>query len=397
MPWSVNEFRTVWGFALIGFANTILPSIVHGANYLIIPYPRHIVLLIELLPVLLTKLTLPFVIHRIPCRVRPLAVAACWFIAKNVADATPPNVPPPARIATSVLASVASAATEVSCLGTIGQAGLPGLAGWGIGTGAGLLENAVWPFFLTYGTGKVLRSGTGYVYYLVALSLVSHFLILPPTLMTNRRIRDEQDQRKDAEEGRSFDRRADDRPRSSSPKVPGTRSKGFRVLIKSDMPLLFVASGSASLLRYGLARSLDGSTFKTYSYFITVYGASLHLGTWMGRSSIRFFRVQNLRGLVVALGTWTLAAFFNAVLFTSTYIAFVLVFLIGLAGGLVYVNVLARVVEETGDSAERGFVLGLVTAGEAGGAVVGGVFGALLDMLMCVSLVGKTRWCHRAQ
>ncbi|CCF45812.1 hypothetical protein CH063_14768, partial [Colletotrichum higginsianum] len=51
MPYfSLEEFRVFSGFALIGLVNTILPSIVHAANYLIIPYPRHVVILVELLP-----------------------------------------------------------------------------------------------------------------------------------------------------------------------------------------------------------------------------------------------------------------------------------------------------------------------------------------------------------
>ncbi|KAK1714643.1 hypothetical protein BDP67DRAFT_512625, partial [Colletotrichum lupini] len=52
--WSFDEFRTFLAFALIGLANTILPSLIHASNYLIIPYPRHIVILIEVTPVLLT-------------------------------------------------------------------------------------------------------------------------------------------------------------------------------------------------------------------------------------------------------------------------------------------------------------------------------------------------------
>lgn len=104
---------------------------------------------------------------------RPLVAAACWLIAKKVADDTPPNVLPPVRVAMSVLSSVSAAATEVSCLGTVGRSGTHALVGWGFGAGAGLVSNAAWPFVLTHKAGRVLRSATGGVYYLRCCSFVA--------------------------------------------------------------------------------------------------------------------------------------------------------------------------------------------------------------------------------
>ncbi|KZL72136.1 golgi integral membrane protein [Colletotrichum incanum] len=400
MPCSFENFRIFWGFAIVGLVNTILPSIVHAANYLIIPYPRHAVILIEFLPALLTKLSLPFVIRRIPCRVRPLIVAVGWFIAKRIADDTPPNVLPPVRIVTTVLASVASAATEVSCLGMIGHAGAPALAGWGFGTGAGLLENAVWPFLLTYGAGKVLRSATGYMYYLIAMLLVSHFIVLPQNLTKRGKTNGERGKDREdagAEEGRSFLSRDESTSGSTSPKGISRKFRTLRGMVRSDMFPLFVASASLSLLQYGLARPLDGSAFETFSHFYTTYGISIHLGSWLGRSSVSLLPVRNLKLHLVALGVWIVVALFNAVFLVSTYIAFFLAFLVGFVGGSMYVNVLARVKEERKDQADRELGLGLVTAGDAGGVIVGGVLGAFLETAMCGSLVSGKRWCHRSR
>ncbi|KAK1982213.1 batten's disease protein Cln3 [Colletotrichum cereale] len=404
---SLENSRIFWGFALIGLSNTVLPSIIHAANYLIIPYPRHVVVIIELLPALLTKLSLPFVVHRVPRRVRPLVVAACWLLAKRVADDTPPNVLPPARIATTVLASVASAATEVCCLGMVGHAGAPALAGWGFGTGAGLLQNAVWPFLLTYGAGEALRSATAYVYHLVAVLLVSHFILVPQNLTKRGKKNDDDDDDDDergkdredasAEEGRSFLGRREDAPRPNSPWGTGRKFRTLRGLARSDMFPLVVASASLSLLQHGLARPLDGSAFETFSRFLATYGAAIHLGTLLGRSSIRFLPARNLRLHVVALSVWTAVAFFNAVFLVSTYIAFFLAFLIGLAGGSLYVNVLARVREERKGRLDRELSLGLVTAGDTGGVMVGGVVGAFLETAMCGSLVSGKRWCRRSR
>ncbi|EXF74889.1 hypothetical protein CFIO01_04217 [Colletotrichum fioriniae PJ7] len=394
--WSFDEFRTFLAFALIGLANTILPSLIHASNYLIIPYPHHIVILIEVAPVLLTKLTLPFIIHRIPCRIRPLLIAVVWVILKRIADDTPPNVPPQIRIATTVVASAASAAMEVSCLGMIGQAGLPGLAGWGFGTGAGVLENAVWLFLLTYGAGKLLRSATTYVYYSVALLVVAHVIILPQRFLkrgTKNDARGKQREDASAEEGQSFlwhggiDGSNHER----------SRFETLRNLIRSEMVPLFTTSAAISFSQYGLARPLDGTIFDTFAHFFTTYSMALQLGVWIGRSSLRFLPAQNLKLHLTALCVWTAVAFFNAVFLVSTHLAFFLVFLIGLAAGSVYVNVLARLVGEGRDTVVRKVSLGFVTVGDAGGALVGGVMGALLETAMCRSLVDSRRWCRRAR
>ncbi|KAF4774774.1 hypothetical protein HER10_EVM0003233 [Colletotrichum scovillei] len=394
--WSFDEFRTFLAFALIGLANTILPSFIHASNYLIIPYPRHIVILIEVAPVLLTKLTLPFIIHRIPCRIRPLLIAVVWVILKRIADDTPPNVPPPIRIATTAVASTVSAVMEVSCLGMIRHAGLPGLAGWGFGTGAGMLENAVWPFLLTYGAGKLLRSATTYVYYAVALLVVSHFVILPYRLSQRGTRNDAKGkQREDAiaEEGQSFLWHDGNVGLNHDQ----SRFEILRNLVCSEMLPLFTASAAASLSQYGLARPLDGSAFDTFAHFYATYGMALQLGVWLGRSSLRLLPTRNLKLHLTALCVWSAVAFFNAVFLVSTNLAFFLVFLIGLAAGSVYVNVLARFIGEGRDTVVREVRLGLVTVGDAGGALVGGVMGALLETAMCRSLVDGRRWCRRAR
>ncbi|CCF43712.1 CLN3 family protein [Colletotrichum higginsianum] len=160
---------------------------------------------------------------------------------------------------------------------------------------------------------------------------------------------------------------------------------------------LFVASASLSLLQVGLARPLDGSAFETFSHFYTTYGVSAHLGTWLGRSSVTFLPVRGFKLHLVALSVWTVVAFLNAVFLISTPMAFLLAFLVGIVGGSLYINVLARVREERENRAYRELGLGLVTAGDAGGAIVGGVLGAFAETIMCGSLVSGKRWCHRSR
>ncbi|KAF4806961.1 Protein BTN1 [Colletotrichum siamense] len=387
---SFDEVRTFLGFACLGLANTILPAIIYAANYLIIPYPRAVVTLIELLPCVVVKFSLPFVIHRLPCRTRPLVVAACWLVAKKVADDTPPNVLPPVRIAMSVLASVSASVMEVSCLGMVGHSGVHALAGWGFGTGAGMVSNAVWPFVLAHKAGKVLRSATGGVFYLVALLVLAHFAILPQNLTkwAGRQDRDREERQSCLEAGQH-------RRRSGSVSM---RAK-LHILLglaRSDMLPLFAAS-LLLFLQQGVTRTLDGSVFGTFSRFAATYGVSLHLGTFLARSSVTFYPLRNLRAPLAVLTAVSILAFFNAVFLVSTNLSFALAFATGLSSGLVYITVLVRIMEETRDANDREFSMGIVTAGDAGGMVVGSLFGAFLELEMCSYLLSGRRWCHRAK
>ncbi|KAK2029828.1 hypothetical protein LX32DRAFT_652082 [Colletotrichum zoysiae] len=61
-----HRIRTFSGFATIALANAVLARITHAANYLIIPYPQPVVILLELLPAALTKIFLPFIYGYVP-------------------------------------------------------------------------------------------------------------------------------------------------------------------------------------------------------------------------------------------------------------------------------------------------------------------------------------------
>ncbi|KAF9873563.1 golgi integral membrane protein [Colletotrichum karsti] len=378
-----HSLTNVWGCQSVGLANTVLPAIIYAANYLIIPYPRAVVTLIELLPSIAVKLSLPFVIHRVPCRVRPLVVAICWLIAKKVADDTPPNVLPPVRIAMSLLSSVSAAVMEVSCLGMIGHSGMHALVGWGFGTGVGLVSNAVWPFMLTHKAGKVLRSATGGVYYLVALLMFSHFVVLPQRLTKWEGGHRQERAHDDDEERRSFIEGGRHGRRPSGSGSTETRAQLLHGLVRPNMLPLFAAS-MLLFLQQGITRTLDGSVFGTFSRFAATYGVSLHLGTLVARSSVNLFPVRNLRLSLVALVTVAVFAFFNAVFLVSIYFAFFLAFLAGLSSGSVYINVLAKVMEGTRDLNDREFSLGVVTAADAGGIATGGLLSAFLEGKMMV-------------
>ncbi|TDZ37974.1 Protein BTN1 [Colletotrichum trifolii] len=293
----------------------------------------------------------------------------------------------------SVFASVSAAVTEVSCLGMIGHSGPQAVVGWGFGTGAGMLCNAVWPYVLTHRVGRLLRSATGGIYHLLAVFLLAHFLVLPQRL-TKTELLHRQERGRGDEERRAFIECG--RARSTSPRSGRAKFEVLRGLIRSELLPMFVAS-ALLFLQQRAVRTLDGPFFATFSRFAATHGVSLHLGTLVSRSSIRFYPGRNSNLVLAALGAVTTLVFVNAVLLVSTHFALLLSFTTGVLSGLVYINILARIVQEVRHESDGEFSLGVVTAGDARGVLVGGVQGAWLETLICGHLLSTRRWCHRSR
>ncbi|KAK3186762.1 hypothetical protein K4F52_004508 [Lecanicillium sp. MT-2017a] len=61
-----QNLSIIVGYAILGFTNIILPSIIFSACYLIIPYSRRTVTVILVLPALVAKIAIPHVLQDIP-------------------------------------------------------------------------------------------------------------------------------------------------------------------------------------------------------------------------------------------------------------------------------------------------------------------------------------------
>ncbi|TDZ21686.1 hypothetical protein Cob_v005406 [Colletotrichum orbiculare MAFF 240422] len=186
-----------------------------------------------------------------------------------------------------------------------------------------MLCNAVWPYVLTHRVGRLLRSATGGIYHLLAVFLLAHFLVLPQRL-TKTELLHRQERGRGDEERRAF--------------IECGRAR-------SELLPMFVAS-ALLFLQQGAVRTLDGPFFATFSRFAATHGVSLHLGTLVSRSSIRFYPGRNSNLVLAALGAVTTLVFVNAVLLVSTHFALLLSFTTGVLSGLVYINILARIVQE---------------------------------------------------
>ncbi|ROT39944.1 hypothetical protein SODALDRAFT_142008 [Sodiomyces alkalinus F11] len=413
-----DEVRTFIAFGLVGAVNSILPLIVFSANYLIIPFPRAVVTILEILPALLIKLILPPLLRHvnISYRLRPLLLASCWVLTRIVTAATPPNVPPAPRILMTLLASAASAATDVSCLGQLRHYGLAGLAGWGVGTGTGRLLCALFPLAVTVWQGRQLRQAIEHILPLTAVMLVAFLLVLPRPAVYRRDPDDVLDDDLQGEPGvfllqqdPRLNGAANAHHAGGATVAAGGKldalSKNVkqnigltRPLVKPYMTPLFVAFVVQAVVYPGIARALAASLQPDFLHYSTVYGLFFHAGNLLARSSVLFFRIRRPRSLLSLLLVALASVLVNAYFLISAYAIFLMAFVIGFLVGAVYVNIFARILEDDiYDADAREFALGAASAGEAAGLLFGGIVGTVFEAALCSLPVDGTRWCHRTR
>ncbi|KAG5755468.1 hypothetical protein H9Q70_001961 [Fusarium xylarioides] len=376
---------TYLGFAILGLVNAIVPFIVHSANYLIIPFPRWIVLLIETLPALATKLLMPHVLHRVPYWMRPLTIGAGWIIVAIVTNVTPPNIAPPLRILTSVLASISAAAMEVSFLGMLRYYGRVGLAGWGAGVGAGAVFCAILPFVLTVWLESFLRDFIDCIYALTGAMLVAFFVVLPGAPV-NYPHAEQEASKADVEDASLL---AHD-PVEQLSRMLSTRNRLnlTKAMIRPFMMPLFGAFTTQALAYPGIARALPLPISYTsfFSYF-TTYGLAFQLGNFISRTHTLLLRPASTKAAFTIIGASTFILLANSIflVFSAEVLVGLLAFGAGLGGGAVYMTIFDRVLQdksfESGINLEFG--LQIVGVGETAGVIVGGLLGVMLEILMC--------------
>ncbi|KAM5348968.1 hypothetical protein ACJ41O_008791 [Fusarium nematophilum] len=364
-----TKLPTYLGFAILGLVNAVVPFIVHSANYLIIPYPRCIVLLIETLPALLTKLLLPHVLHRVPYWMRPLTVGAGWIVVAVVTKVTPPNIAPPLRVLTSALASVSAAAMETSFLGMTRYYGKAGLAGWGAGVGAGAVFCAVLPFVLTVWMEAFLRSFIDCIYALTGAMLVAFFVVLPGAPVNYPDARRHDSAKVDVEDQGLL---LVEDPVEELSRVLSTRNRVTlaKAVVRPYMVPLFVAFAAQTLVYPGISRALPiSSSFETFFAYVTSYGLAFQLGSFVSRALTPMFRPQDtIRPAFVVLGVVTAATIVNSTLlvFSSHVLVGLLAFCAGVGGGAVYMAVFGKALEEKALESGINMEFGLQVCDEQG-------------------------------
>lgn len=394
----VYSFSPTQANQVQGSINTILPFIIFSASYLIIPFTPSIVIAIQVLPSVLANLILPFYLTKIPHAIKHTIFAVIWISIGIQTALQPPNVEPPARVVANVLAAMCTTASNVSLFMLMREYRIPGLAGWGAGTGLGGVLCALGPWLVTYQMSWQIRDTVVYVYWLVAAMLATFWLLLPKSTFGNPYALGRESEMAAAKEEQQpmlgdGEKAQAGRHRSSSISVIK------RVFWSSIMPLL-IASAFQQLVFPSAARMIPtSSAFDGFMSFSATYGTAFHLGNTISRSSIMLFRLERVKLYLIRLLLVT-SVLFASILYPvlpTAPTACVLAFAAGVASGAVYINVFANLLYNTmlESDAEQVTALGVVGFGESAGFALGGWMGIFLEAIICETTFSQQRrWCH---
>lgn len=397
-----QSIKIITGYTILGFCNVVLANIIFSASYLLIPYTRPVVILIQLVPALATKLLAPHLLAALPWTLRPFLVAGCWSLAVGVTAVTPANVPAVWRVLITMLAAATAAATEVSCAGHLRHFGRAGLAGWGVGSGAAAVLCAVAPRVMTVGARVVLRAAVGYAHYLIAAGLVAGSMILRrPPVFTATTVDCVKFDARANEDGAGF---VVHEPPPSEPATWTARVEhNLRLLDPLAKPYirsLCFAFTLQALVAPGIARAYGRSdVFGSFETFYAVFNLAFQAGNLVSRSTILLIRFRHLSRLTSLLAVLAAVVLVNGVatLVSSPYIVLPALFVTGLLGGAIYANVYASALEQmaTDNPADAEFGLGVIGAGETAGTLCGSLLAALAEQSLCSVDAGTgTRWCY---
>lgn len=172
------------------------PGLINNVLYVIIlssaldlvgpAVPKSLVLLFDVVPSFLVKLTAPYYIHLVPYNLRILAFVAlssCGMLlvalSPGSADSSVNAASIYIKMSGIVLASISSGGGELSFLGLTHYYGPFSLAAWGSGTGgAGLVGSGAYVLFTT-AIGFSVRTSLLAFSFLPVIMLFSFFVLLP--------------------------------------------------------------------------------------------------------------------------------------------------------------------------------------------------------------------------
>ncbi|OLL25945.1 Protein BTN1 [Neolecta irregularis DAH-3] len=372
-------------FLIFGLINNILYVVILSAAADLAGHalPKSTILLADILPALLVKLSAPSFFHLCSYRLRIYTLVALAVLGIHIVAS---GQSLPVKLAGIVLASISSGIGEVSFLQLCHFYPDSALAGWGAGTGlAGLLGAYTYLVLTTFAELSIPHT--------LRLLSVPPLLIVPtidppglhpPRLLlhppscelpqTSIRARIHHIQ--------PFLPFLKNTPTSSPFHDPPLSRLLFRIHNKPGSVRLF----SSALTKSDpvLLFPLDKMPFTSYRDAYPTYQTIYQLGVLISRSSILYFKLQKLYipSLLQFLTLSLLVTHALTQFIPSIWIIFFITFWEGLLGGLTYVNALQKVLD-TVPLHQREFSVGTVVIGDGLGIVFAGLFSLWLEPALC--------------
>ncbi|ODV68637.1 batten's disease protein Cln3 [Hyphopichia burtonii NRRL Y-1933] len=385
----IPETRLIFiSFFIFGLLNNILYVVILSAAIDLVgsSTPKAIVLLADIIPSLMIKVSAPFFIHKIAYQVRVWGLVLLSTVGMLIISFSP-QASISAKILGICMASLASGMGEVSFLQlTHFYQEKYSIGGFLSGTGgAGLMGSFIYLIFTNVIGLKIWISLL--IFSLLPFGFViSFYLILPTPTLTDelisyQQLNDEQD----------------------SNHFWNTLNK-IKPLIKPYMFPLCTVYISEYVINQGISptllyplEDLPNWLFSSYRDIYVVYGFLYQLGVFISRSSINFgLRFRQLYWL-------TLLQFLNVLLtlhqsiyntpFTSIWPLLCLILYEGLLGGFSYVNTFMSVSEDV-PKLKREFSMGCVGISDSFGVMMAGCINFWLESKLCSIQVENGRdWC----
>lgn len=381
-----------WGFGLL---NNVLYVVILSAAIDLVgnETPKGLVLLADVLPSLVFKVSAPFFFHTVPYKSRIyLLIALSFFGMQIVANVETLQL----KILGIVMASLSSGIGEVTFLQLTHYFDNSAVHAWSSGTGAaGLVGSFVFMAMTSW-----LAISTPVTLRLFSLAPSCHALlywyILP---------RPETYQSRDDVYAHHQLPRSDDRDTSAtsfaSPLPRRPKLERIRELLLPFVLPLMTVYFAEYVINQGVSPTLlfdliDMPMFRHYRDAYVFYGVLYQIGVFISRSSGSWIRIRHLWLIailqLVNLGMAILQSLF---LFNSNiYVSFAFMMYEGLLGGAAYVNTFMQVSEAV-PKGEREFAMGTVTMSDSAGVAMAALVSMWLETSLCHFQVDHGRpWCE---
>lgn len=372
-----SAFLSFWLFGLLN--NVLYVVILSAAADLVGPLvPKATVLLADILPSFLIKLTAPFFIHLIPYNTRivlliALSLSGMLLVTLNAIEW---------KLFGICLASLSSGLGELTFLQLTHFYEESSLHGWSSGTGgAGLIGSGL--FLMMTTILKVNVQTTLLLFSVFPLGFLHYFRL--PKVQSYEGIQDEE---------------------QNTSSLPVAIQSHFRFtmqrLRKLFLPFMIPLS-TVYLAEYLINQSvsptllfpIDETPFTKYRDIYVTYGTLYQLGVFISRSSAPFVRIYKLYipSSLQCINFVILVIQSLSNFIPSVYIVMFIVLYEGLLGGAAYVNTFMLILETVPED-EREFSLGATSLSDSGGIVVSALIGLWLEPTLCRYQVNHGRdWC----
>lgn len=401
----MQTFAAFWIFGLVN--NVLYVVILSAAVDLVGPTtPKAIVLMADVLPSFLCKITSPFFIHLVPYSVRIYGLVLLSFTgmliiwwSSNVASI----------LGGIVLASASSGFGEITFLQLTHYYGEASLNGWASGTGgAGLFGAFVFMIFTT--VLAVSPNTTLLMFSVVPFAFIlTYFGLLPKPPMPKSDLVDPSEEL----EAVTTELNPDYQPLSNpdapeTPQSSKTLAEHMILTTRRILPYiwpymapLFTVYTAEYIINQGVSPTLlfplDQMPFHHFRDAYVTYSTLYQLGVFISRSSGPFYHLDRVYVPAVLQMVNLLLIILQSlfVWLPSIYLVMLLVFYEGLLGGLSYINTFRLVTERTKLS-EREFAMGCVGMSDSGGIVLAATISMFLEPALCQYQVHNGRpWCTR--